>query len=398
LNEWLEAAEPDLLVLLEELVNIDSGSGDRRGIARVSAVLEAYLRRHHVSVDHICADEGYKLLHARVSEAPAADGVLLLGHMDTVFPTGTAAQRPFRMSDGMVFGPGVADMKAGLVMNAALLSAFKANAWDKEIALSALFTVDEEVGSKISRPHIEAISKRQRIVLNAEPARANGDVVGKRKGGVFVRLETEGMAAHSGVDLEAGASAIEEIAQKAREIYEFARKSHGLTANIGQIGGGTAINTVPDHAFLLADIRYSEARQLDEISDWLAALASQQVVARTATAVRELGRFNPMETTPQNEQLAKTYVSTARELGVDVGIQATGGCSDAGFPSSLGIATLCGVGPVGGAAHTVNEYVVADSIVVRAKIAASTIARTMAGRRTTQENNNGGCHDDKISE
>lgn len=382
-HAWLDRNAEAMPLLLEELVNIDSGSDDRDGIAAVARAIEAFLAGNGVATAAIEADSGPSLVHASSSGQPAG-GALLLGHMDTVFPAGTAAKRPFSKCEGRYFGPGVADMKGGLVMNASLMAAFAA-CGSEAPPVSALFTVDEEVASPISRPHIEAVARRHDLVLNAEPGRSNGNIVIERRGGVFIRIDVDGVSAHSGVDFHAGASAIAELLAKARDVFAIAGLDEGITVNIGKIGGGTAINTVPDHACLLADIRFTRAAQLDEVLAAIEACAARTEIPLTRSRLKIMGRFNPMEANPQNALLARTYVAAARDLGHVVEAQMTGGCSDAGFTSSLGIPTLCGVGPVGGAAHTPEEYVVADTLLSRAKIAASTIIRAAAAKDSTPQ-------------
>lgn len=377
-HAWLDAHAKTLPWLLEKLVNIDSGSDNHKGIAAVSQEIARFLHSHGVETVGITPNIGPNLIKASVAPHGGFRGALMLGHMDTVFPENTVKSRPFSKGQGRYYGPGVADMKGGLVMNAAVVSAFAACV-ETVPPLSAFFTVDEEVASSISRPYIEDIARQHDLVLNSEPGRANGDIVTERKGGVFIRVDIDGVSAHSGVDFGAGASAIVELMEKARKLLCLAKIDDGITVNIGKIGGGSAINTVPDRAFLLADIRFNKASQADRILADIETLAAETTVSRTLSRFKILGRFNPMEFNEQNTALAQTYIGAAKDLGVRVNTQVTGGCSDAGFPSSLGIPTLCGVGPIGGAAHTSDEYIIAESLLVRAKIAASTVLRSAAG-------------------
>ena len=169
--------------------------------------------------------------------------MLLLGHRDTVFPKGTAAERPFRVENGRAYGPGVADMKAGLVMNAFVLEAF-ARAGGAARPLVALFTSDEEIASPASRPTIEAAARGARAVFNAEPGRTSGNIVSGRKGAMFLTIEVTGKPAHSGSAHDQGVSAIEELCRKVQALHALTDYATGTTVNVGLIEGGQSVNTV----------------------------------------------------------------------------------------------------------------------------------------------------------
>jgi glutamate carboxypeptidase len=380
---WLDTQYQPMVGLLGELVDTDSGSQDKAGVDRAGKILQAHLEAHGVAcevTDHPTA--GF-FLKATVpaSGGIANDHVLLLGHRDTVFPKGTAKERPFRIQGRLGYGPGVSDMKAGLVMNAFVLEAF-ARVGGGTRPLVGLFTSDEEIASPASRPVIEATARGARAVFNAEPGRAaglGGNVVSGRKGAMFLTVEVTGIPAHSGGAHDKGVSAIEELCRKVTALHALTDYASGTTVNVGLIEGGVSINTVAPWAKARVDVRFKT----------LAAMAAAEVavqdiletvhLAGTTTRLAERAAFLPLEQTPANLALFEHYVACAAELGLTVGGEYTGGSADSGYTSALGAPTLCGTGPIGAKAHTPDEFCELDTIPLRAKALALAIMRLEAG-------------------
>ena len=190
--DWLASQRPAMLALLEELVNTDSGSYDKAGVDAVGERIRGFLDRQGIIYDTVANDRFGDVVRAHVGQG-ANTSILLMGHRDTVFPKGEAGRRSFRIENGRAYGPGVADMKAGLVMNAFVLAAFQ-KFGGAPAPLVGLFTSDEEIGSPSSRPVIEAEARRARAVFNSEPGRPSGAVVTGRKGGVFMKCDVTGKA------------------------------------------------------------------------------------------------------------------------------------------------------------------------------------------------------------
>ncbi|MFW5832808.1 MAG: M20/M25/M40 family metallo-hydrolase, partial [Pseudomonadota bacterium] len=243
---WLDAHEPAMIELLRRIVDLDSGSYDKAGVERVGEVLQAHLREAGLEVEVRPGERFGGTFSARL----AAEGgrnepghVLLLGHRDTVFPEGEAARRPFRIEHGKAYGPGVADMKAGLVLNSFVMAALAAHG-GAPLPVVALYTADEEVASPEGRPVIEAAARDARAVFNAEPGRPEGGIVTSRNGAMFVQVEITGVPAHSGANHRAGRSAIEEMARKITALHALTDYAAGLTVNVGLVEGGEAVNTV----------------------------------------------------------------------------------------------------------------------------------------------------------
>src|SRR6266540_465518 len=258
--QWLAIRRGDMVALLETLVNTDGGTYDKEGVDRVGAHIRQFLEGHGIACDTIPDNRFGDDLRATVTADGAAgtgsnSTILLMGHRDTVFPKGEPSRRPFRIDNGRAYGPGVADMKAGLVMNAFVLAAFKALG-SAPAPLVGLFTSDEEIGSPFSRSVIEAEARRARAVFNAEPGRPSGAVVTARKGGVFMQLAVIGKAAHSGANFEQGISAIEELARKIVALHALTDVARGITVNVGIVRGGQTVNTVAPSAQAEVDLRF----------------------------------------------------------------------------------------------------------------------------------------------
>ena len=364
--DWLAASGPAMERLLGAIVDIDSPSGHVAGINGVADTIAAFLSAEGVRVERVPTPGGAAILKAAVTAGEGAP-VLLMGHMDTVFPLGTAAARPFSVSGERLHGPGVADMKAGLVLNAFVLAAF---ARFGSRNLRGLFTVDEEVASPASRSVILDTAKDAAFVLNAEPGRRNGNVVIERKGGLFLRVDITGRSAHAGVDFTSGASAIGALARKIVALEVLTDLEAGITVNVGLVTGGQSINTVAPGASASVDIRYARASQRQPILDRVAAIVAATDVPETRATFTMLGEFLPMMPTADSLALLESYRAAAVRLGFEADGEATGGCSDAGLTASLGVPTLCGTGPVGGKAHTDEEYVERASLVARAQAVA----------------------------
>lgn len=382
LADWLATQEGAMLALLERLVNIDSGSADTAGVNAVGAVLKEFLEGHGIAVQTIPGRARGDVLRAVLPAAGGAGGnvggtIVLMGHRDTVFPPGEAARRPFRIEGGRAYGPGVADMKAGLVMNAFVLAAFR-RLGGAPAPLVGLFTADEEIGSPEGRPVIEAEARGARVVFNAEPGRPSGAVVTARKGGVFMAMAIEGRAAHSGGNFEAGISAIEELARKIVAIHALTDLAAGITLNVGLVRGGQSVNTVAPWAEGEIDLRYVQPPQRAAVLERIEAIVATPQVPGTRARLAIKGEFLPVNPTPASTRLFETYAAAAADAGLAVAGEFTGGCADSGFTAALGVPTLCGVGPVGGKAHSPEEYLEVATIVPRAQALARTICRLPA--------------------
>jgi glutamate carboxypeptidase len=378
ITTWLATQEEAMLAMLREMVDTDSGSYNKPGIDAVGAVVQRFLVAHDIPVETIRQPKHGDGLRAAVPwDGPAGNAggnIVLMGHRDTVFPDGEAARRPFTIRDGVAYGPGVADMKAGLVMNCFVLAAF-AKFGGTPAPLVGLFTGDEEIGSPEGRAVIEAEARRARVVFNSEPGRVSGNVVTGRKGGVFMSFRVTGKAAHSGANFADGVSAIEELARKVQAVHALTDLARGITLNVGLISGGQSVNTVAPWAEGQIDLRYVNPPDKDDVMARIDAIVGRSFVPGTKAELTIRGEFLPLTQSPSARRLFELYVGAAADTGFATEGEFTGGCADSGFTAAVGAPTLCAVGPVGGKAHSPDEFLRVDSLVPRAQACARAILR-----------------------
>jgi len=370
--DWLATQRAAMQAALATLVDIDSNSHDKAGTDRVAQAMLGWLHAAGIDAEHRAeASEGDALLARLPGAQPSAAPVLLMGHRDTVFPTGTVAQRPWRVDGERGYGPGVSDMKSGLVLQCFVLMALR-RLPPLPFPVLGLFTADEEIGSQRGRVAIEAHARGARAAFNAEPGRVSGNLVVERKGGATFTIDVTGHAAHAGVNHADGASAIETLARKVQALHALTDYAAGITTNVGLISGGMSSNTVAPTARAQLDVRFCTLAQREALFGRIRAIVEAPGVHRTSATLTQASEFLPLERR-WSEELMQRYRASAAHVGFDVDGEFTGGCSDAGFTASLGIPTLCGVGPVGGKAHTDGEYCCLDTMVPRAQALLGTI-------------------------
>ena len=365
-----------MLAMLARLVDIDSGSHHKSGVDRVGQAICDFLDDHNIPYDVTAHTTFGNAIRATVNGGEGRP-VLLMGHRDTVFPDGEARRRPFRVEGRRAYGPGVADMKAGLVMNSFVAAALH-ECGGAPAPLVVLYTADEEIGSPSSRPLIEAQARNARVVLNAEPGRPNGAIVTGRKAGIFMRFEVQGKAAHSGANFEQGASAIAEIAHKIVALHALTDLAKGITVNVGIVAGGQTVNTVAPTAHGEIDLRYIAAADREAMTSKVEAIMDRATVPGTSARFVVYGEFLPLLETAESKRLFDLYAECGQSVGLTVSREFTGGCSDAGFAASTGAPTICGVGPIGARAHSPDEYLELDSMLPRSQALALTVVRSAA--------------------
>ncbi|MET3662420.1 M20 family metallopeptidase [Aquamicrobium ahrensii] len=372
---WFDTRRMAMIELLRDLVNTDSHTHDKQGVDAVTGQIQHFLDSCGMETRLVEQEVAGNFLHAdlRPSGSNVAP-VLLMGHCDTVFPKGEAARRPFHIADGRAYGPGVADMKGGLVINAFVLAALKAHV-PEGLPVCALFTSDEEIASPVSRHEIAKTTRHARVVFNAEPGRPSGNVTVGRKGGIFMRMDVEGRGAHSGSHFTHGISAIEALARKTIELHALTDLETGVTVNVGVVEGGLTLNTVAPSARAEFELRYVDDRHRDDYMARIERIIATEHVPGSSARLTITGEFLPLIQTAASKAIYEVYDAAASTLGVHFGEEFSGGCSDAGIPCSLGVPTICGTGPVGGGAHTVEEYIEIDTLITRAQTLALAVLR-----------------------
>jgi glutamate carboxypeptidase len=368
LRSAVAADLPAYLADLERLVNIDCGSYTPDGVDQIGRFVAAFLDQLGAGVE-IRPDPAGRLgatVIATFSGRPEAPRVLLIGHLDTVFDPGTAAERPFRVDDDTAFGPGVTDMKSGLLAGLFALKAIIAERGGLPFErLVFIANPDEEIGSPTSTPHIREVAADSDVALVLECARANGDIVSARKGIVDMRMTVHGRAAHAGVEPEKGRSAILEAARIVEDLHALNGRWPGVTVNVGVITGGSRPNVVAERCSIEVDLRATEREALEVAEAEIRRIAEATEVPDTVVELAEMARWWPMEKLVRSGRLVEHAQAVAGALGFEVADASTGGASDANTTSGMGVPSLDGLGPIGGNDHAPTEYLDLDSIVPR---------------------------------
>jgi len=358
---------------LEALVAMDSPTGDREGVNRIGHVLGARLEALGCRVQVLpCSPYGDVVVGDLHGQGQSR--ILLIGHMDTVYPTGTAAARPLVVRDGRAYGPATADEKGGVLVGLYALQAVAELERRPFATLTFLLNGDEEVGSPGSASIIAEYAARADAVLVLEAARSNGALVSARKGIAVYRLAVRGRAAHAGANPEAGRNAVVELCHKVLAVAALNGRWPGVTLNAGVVRGGTVSNVVPDSAEVEIDVRAPDDAAAAAVDAALRLLAQSPVVPGTQTELTGGLNHPPMPCRPGTVALLALARRAAAELGFSVGDVTSGGASDANRPSALGVPTLDGLGPIGAGAHSLDEHILIDSIVPRIALLARLIA------------------------
>ena len=370
----IEAKHDKMVSFLETLVNIDSGNDCPEGVAKVARIVGGKLQEMKFDVEYL--DYPGACTHLLAHKKGTGDKeVMIIGHMDTLFPVGTATARPFTIRDDKAYGPGVLDMKGGITIALFALEALYESGWnDKNVTI--LFAGDEEFAHpKTNAPELfEQHARGKDAVFNMETASAGRAVLVGRKGNIHPELIVRGISAHAGADLDKGASAIVELAHKIIAVNNLTDFSRGLTFNCGVIKGGTVANAVADYASVVIDMRYLTVADGEYGIDSLRKIAAQSVVPGTTTEVANLReRFTPMEVTEGNLKLYEIVKEQGRKLGLDIEKKVGGGASDAGWTVRAGAPSICSMGALGALNHSEREYIVLSGLVERAKLLALSV-------------------------
>jgi glutamate carboxypeptidase len=362
-SEWIRDT-------LHELVQQESPSEDRRAVSAAMALAEHWAQEQGARTKrHNQREFGDVLeLHFGPSRSKQKP-ILLLGHLDTVWPIGTLKKMPWREADGRYWGPGVLDMKAGVVMALAALNTLREMKSSRPVTL--LLNSDEEVGSPISRAITERLAIESAAVMVLEPAQGLAYKTA-RKGVGNYHVEVTGIAAHSGVDFAKGHSAVLELAKQIQTISGFTNLARKLTVNCGVIAGGTRSNVVASQAWTEVDVRIPKASD----SAYIEKLFRSLKVSDPHCKLTITGGINrpPMERKAGTIALFKKARSIAAELGFVLEEAATGGGSDGNFTAALGVPTLDGMGAVGDGAHAAHESVIIEHLVPRTALLSAMIA------------------------
>jgi glutamate carboxypeptidase len=371
---YFQERKDQIVQTIHQLVEIESPSDNKDAVDRMGTLLAGrfeglggHAKFHRVQNfgDHLQVD---------FAGTGRRKPVLLLGHLDTVYPVGTLASMPSRVADGRLWGPGAFDMKSGIALMLHAIEALRV--WHEDILprpVTVLLVSDEEVGSGTSRRITENLARKSAAVLVLEPSHGpKGAVKTARKGiGEYV-LKVTGKAAHSGLDFEKGQSAIVELARQIVAIQKLIDLKRGLTLNVGTVQGGTRVNVIPAEASAVLDVRVARKQDAAGIDRKLRSLKPFNRKCRLEIS----GGMNrpPMERTSSVGALYKKAAEIAKQMGWKLEEAAVGGGSDGNFTAGLGIPTLDGLGGVGEGAHATHESILISELPKRAALLAELIA------------------------
>ncbi len=378
-EKYVQQHLPRYIEELRELCAIDSYSYHKPGLDAMATWLAARLKKLGMDVTIIEREKWGNDLFA-VIKGDGHGNVLLIGHIDTVYPVGTAAARPLRVEGDTIYGPGVCDMKGCILSAIYAIEALLAIDQRPFGELRFLCVSDEEIGERHCEDIIQQACQNCQRALVLEAARANGDIVSARKGSAWYILTARGRSAHAGVEPEKGRNAIVELAHQILQFQSLNGWREGITVNAGVITGGTLPNVVPDQAQAHFDLRFLHAEdKLATEARWQELMQQQRVPGVELTLEGDPTFKQPMVPTSANLQLAGEAQKIAGLLGFSVQHVQTGGASDASYASSYGVPVLDGLGPIGGLDHSPQEYLMANSVASRTALLAGLIATVDKG-------------------
>jgi glutamate carboxypeptidase len=363
---YFESRLPEFLRLLRTLVQIESPTTDKGAVDRLGTFAAERMRALNAEVTVHTQEEVGDHWVGQWGSPPG--GILLLTHMDTVYPLGTLEGMPWRLEDLRAWGPGVLDMKAGLALALVVLGVLQREGRMPSHRITLLCTSDEETGSETSRPLIEQLSRGHELVLCLEPGLPDGSLKTWRKGVGMFQVEAGGRAAHAGADPGAGVSAILEMAHQIPALDALADEAAGTTVNVGVIHGGTRSNVVAARCSAEVDVRVMDNAEQVRIVEALGGLEAKLEGA----SVQVSGGWNrpPMPRTPERVRAFDQAREIATTLGMTLSEGGTGGGSDANFVAPLGVPVLDGLGAIGSGAHSRREHIRLDSLASRAALLA----------------------------
>lgn len=386
----IESAQPAMEARLVRWASQNSGSRNLAGLAAMHATLSREFSERIRAEPESLPLPGYRELDGSEVEVGAAlrlrkhpeapRQVLLSGHMDTVFGPNSPFQQCHREADARLVGPGVADMKGGLVVMLESLAVLESSPLAGQLGWTVLITGDEEIGSHASRPVLEAEARRHHFGMVFESSLPDGEMIRTRKGNGSFLATAQGRAAHTGRDPEAGRNAIVFLAEWILEVERLAERFPGVTVNVGRIGGGGPLNIVPDRAWAEWNLRLPPDADADAIAAELDRRAARHA-AREGYSLDWKGAFSrpPLPLDPPREALLGAFEKTASALGIPFGLRDTGGSSDGNLLHAAGLPVLDGIGVRGGNLHQENEFALLESLTERTRLNAAFLLGAASG-------------------
>lgn len=362
-QRYFKARQGEMINFLKEIVSCESPSSDKKAVDQCTTRIIKEFRKIGAKITKIPQGHigdlflvEYKSAHPRAKKGP----ILVLTHTDTVWPVGQLERMPFYVSEDKIFGPGVLDMKSGLAVIIYALKSFYELNFDLQRNIQVFINSCEEVGHKEADNIIQRLAQKSSCVLCLEPALPDGALKIRRKGRYVVKLTAEGKTAHAGSP-EKGINAIEELMTQLRIVFRL--KTKNISLNTGIFSGGENVNTVPQSAYALLDIRFWTKSQAEKIKIFLKDLIPVIPGSRIKFSIEK--QTPPMEHTAASAKLLSKVKQIAQSIDLELKTGQTGGGSDASIAANMNIPTLDGLGPAGGGIHAENEYVHIPSLIER---------------------------------
>lgn len=356
-------AQLPFLATLKTLVNIDSGTGNSKGLEKVENIVIEELQSVGAEVKTVPATPSAGRNIVATIKGNGKVNILLLAHTDTVFEDGSARERPFKIVDGKAYGPGVLDDKGGVLLGVAALKVLRELDFNDFGTITFLINPDEETGSKGSRELIKEIAKKHDYALVLEFGSPEDKVTSFRKGIGYYGMEITGTAAHAGANPEDGCNALVEASHQVLQIQKLGEKQ--TTVNVTVFKSGEARNTIPAFAEIKADVRVLEAQEYERLARDFDRLSQNKLLPCTEIKVlSERGR-PPFPPNPKTDALVNQAQGIYQSIGYHLGVEGSGGGTDGNYAASVGTTTLDALGPVGGGAHSTDEYIELERIAPR---------------------------------
>ena len=361
-----ETALPAQLKLLEEVVNIDSGTGDIEGGRKLAAIFKPRLEALGMSVETIPAEAANLPENLVATLKGVGKGrILLIAHLDTVFEPGTAAKRPFKRADERLTGPGVGDEKGGVVEVIYALQILKDLGFKDFGQITLLIETSEERGSPGTRKLIARLLTEADVELNLEPGDPPDALTVWRKGSNSFYIDVKGRPAHAGVAPQEGRNAALELIHQLEAIKQFPTSGEGLTANLTLMSAGARYNIIPEDASAAINVRVRDKADVEKVAHALETSARTTVIPDTKVTIRREASFPPLPDNPATDALADRAAAIYAGLGMKIGRAGNGGASESALAHEAGVPALDGLGPVGGKFHSEEEYVDLKSVTPR---------------------------------
>jgi glutamate carboxypeptidase len=372
----LKSREAEMVRMLGSFVRCESPSHDKKEVDHFGEIVAAEWRKRRAKVRVLPVAKLGNLVRAEINLGGGREPKqqrMILGHLDTVYPLGTLAKTPFRISGGRAWGPGTFDMKGGLVLALFAVDALKAAGITPINKLVFLWTSDEEIGSESSRRAIETEALRSDAVLVLEPSFGrDGRLKTARKGVGTAEIKVTGRSAHAGVDPEKGVNAVQELALQIERLMNLSNRRRGISVQTTVVSGGTVSNVIPEHARAEVDIRFSRAADGPRLDRKLRSLRPISKGARVE--IRGGTNRPPLERTAAVRALFRHAQRLMHDMGLPLGEASTGGGSDGNLTAALGVPTLDGLGAVGDFPHSPREHIIIRALPERAALLAGLLA------------------------